>query len=645
MTKLLASLAAAGNSHEGTPMTCADGGIRSIWPILAAYVADYPEQCLVACCKENRCPICKVAPTSRGDNLNANTAKRDVMETITILSQYHSPDEFVSSSVKPAFENLGLRAIYPPFWSTLPHCDIFGAITPDLLHQLHKGVFKDHLVKWCTAILGELEMDARFKSMTTLQGLRHFKNGISGVSQWTGREFKEMEKVFVGLMASGCDHRVVCAVRAVVDFIHLSSLQRHTQRTLAMLKAALDDFHAYKAVFIELGGRQADHFNIPKIHAMQHYVEMIYRYGSADGFNTESPERLHIDYAKDAYRATNKKDFIVQMTVWLRRQEAVDRYAVYLDWCKQRTPAVNDTCLLEDQEPEDAEGEVEVEGGDRGHGDGANFEVQASRNQSGVLVMDDRDIDKSQTFYQPPHLRNITVSKIITELHARRFIDALRMYLSTEGVVFTPRVIDTVDMLGRLTYELPGIAEDGGRNSMSIIRSCPPRPRRARTPAEPAYVDFALVRTDANEHNPFTQGTPLEGERLCTCPQSHADNDSGLRVAQVKGIFKIPSYFPSPHKFAEPVAYIEWMTPFRGKDVASGMHMLSRSTRMHQHHAEVIPVHRIVRGCHLIPVFGSHKDPTWTAVNVVNLCDLFYLNAYSDMHIFCLLKLGHTHCI
>jgi len=107
-----------------------------------------------------------------------------------------------------------------------------------------------------------------------------------------------------------------------VDFIFLASLQSHTTQTLEALSQALDQFHANKGVFVELEVRVPGHFNIPKIHSMEHYVELIGRFGSADGFNTESPERLHIDYAKNAYRASNKKDYTRQMTNWLRRQEA-----------------------------------------------------------------------------------------------------------------------------------------------------------------------------------------------------------------------------------------------------------------------------------------------------------------------------------
>ncbi|KAG0696321.1 hypothetical protein DFH29DRAFT_951535 [Suillus ampliporus] len=48
---------------------------------------------------------------------------------------------------------------------------------------------------------------------------------------------------------------------------------------------------------------------------------MIVMLGTTDNCNTEYTERLHIDYTKDAYRATNHKDEFVQMTRWLGRKE------------------------------------------------------------------------------------------------------------------------------------------------------------------------------------------------------------------------------------------------------------------------------------------------------------------------------------
>jgi len=269
-------------------------------PILAAYIADFPEQCLVACNKENCCPCCLVELQNCGDL--EECVCRSMVDMLKTLQRKRRNKQ------SRKFNKEGLRPVFEPFWKDLPYTDIFICITPDILHQFHKGIFHDHLVQWCLGILGEKEMDARFQAMTQYPGLCHFKKGISTVSQWTGMEHKQMERVFVGLLSGATEDGFLIVARSLLNFIYYVQFQQHMDKMLTAMQDSLSLFHAHKHALTELGIHE--HFNIPKIHSLMHYVSSIRGLGSADSYNTEYPKRLHIDYTKDAYQASNKCDYV-----------------------------------------------------------------------------------------------------------------------------------------------------------------------------------------------------------------------------------------------------------------------------------------------------------------------------------------------
>jgi hypothetical protein len=174
-------------------------------------------------------------------------------------------------------------------------------MTPDFLHELHNGVFGDHIVKWSTkaATGGDKEIDRCFRTMTPHPTLRHFTRGISLTSQWTGNERKNMEKVFLGILAQATDPAIQCAVAAIIDFIYYAHFETHCNESLSRLDTAWAAFHQEKSIFLELEIRK--HFDINKLHKLKHYVDSICSRGTADGFNTENTEHLHIDFAKVGY--------------------------------------------------------------------------------------------------------------------------------------------------------------------------------------------------------------------------------------------------------------------------------------------------------------------------------------------------------
>ncbi|KAG1867247.1 hypothetical protein DFJ58DRAFT_904528 [Suillus subalutaceus] len=438
MTLLLQPLIGAGNDW------CRD-----------AYVADFPEQCLVSCCKENRCPKCLVAANERGDALNS--AMRDPESTKEILHKR--------------------KIVYKPFWADLPHADIFLAFTPDLLHQLHKGVFKDHLVKWCIDIIGEDEMDARFKAIPNYPGLRHFKKGISSVKQWTGREHKEMQRVFVGLLSGAVPSRVLVVARSILDFSYYAQLHIQTTESLDALQNALTVFHANKDILKELAVRE--HFNIPKLHQLSHYVQSITLFGAADGFNTELPERLHIDFAKDSYRASNKRDYEEQMALWLQRQEASSLKCHTTSTADSDTDSESETPHLPAAEP-----------------------LQPTHVLAKVPVH--------------PHQ---SVHTIITAHGATEFLPALRSFLlkNLPRNTIVPGLQDRFDLYRQVVIVTPP----------DLRVSDMPKRRRIRATPEnlvsPAQFDMALIADRPRS--------------------SHLHTLEGVRVAQVRAIFTLPRQF------------------------------------------------------------------------------------------------------
>jgi len=110
----------------------------------------------------------------------------------------------------------------------------------------------------------------------------------------------------------------------------------------------------------------------------------------------------------------------------------------------------------------------------------------------------------------------------------------------------------------------------------------------------------------------------------------------GLRLAQVRVIFTLP---PQLGRYDQPLAYIKWFTPLNTMDELTGMYIVSRSTRHHRRNAAIVPVEQIARSCHLMAKYsGSITEKGWTSDTVLELATQFYVNTYSSIELFLLIK-------
>ena len=305
-------------SETRIAMMSSDGIWRRCHPVLTFFVSNYPEQVLVTCTYSGRCPKCTVPNDQLGEFRSFPPCMQAAVIDTYLLADGNA------TTFHLACRNARLKPVYHPFWERLLLVDIFLSITPDILHQILQGMVK-HLIHWLVRVFGAAAIDTWCKAIPPNHKIMIFTKGITTLFQVSGHEHKKMCSVLLGLIIGlpipgGWDSScMVKAVRVLLDFLFLAQYECHTSDTLTCLQDSLSAFHDNKEVFVNLEVREQ--FNLPKLHGLLHYVSLIRLFGTTDNYNMEQSERLHIDFAKDAYRTTNHKDKYPQMTVWLEPRE------------------------------------------------------------------------------------------------------------------------------------------------------------------------------------------------------------------------------------------------------------------------------------------------------------------------------------
>ncbi|KAJ7204092.1 hypothetical protein GGX14DRAFT_369056 [Mycena pura] len=294
---------------------CPDGHYRRVVYGLGPYIADYPEQVWLAAVVQNWCPKCDAFP----DNLDGEGAR---------LRQQTKTD-FLISVFDPGtlWDDFGIRSDYQPYTYGFPRADIHQLLSSDLLHQVIKGTFKDHLVTWVNEYLhlkhGEKralviiqDIDRRISAVPEFPGLRRFPDGRD-FSQWTGDDSKALMKIYLAAVAGYLPSDMVKCLAAFMDFCYLVRRNSISSDDLDTIQESLDRFHRYRKIFIETGVRVT--ISLPRQHSLVHYIHFIQLFGSPNGLCSSITESKHIKAVKEPWRRSSHFNALPQMLVTLCR--------------------------------------------------------------------------------------------------------------------------------------------------------------------------------------------------------------------------------------------------------------------------------------------------------------------------------------
>jgi hypothetical protein len=79
------------------------------------------------------------------------------------------------------------------------------------------------------------------------------------------------------------------------------------------------------------------------------------------------------------------------------------------------------------------------------------------------------------------------------------------------------------------------------------------------------------------------------------------------------------------------LAYVEWFSSIPANPGSNHLlYKVTRLTRRGRRCASIIPVDAILRSVHLLPIFGQPAPQDWNTFSVLELCNAFYINPFSD---------------
>ncbi|KAJ7093512.1 hypothetical protein C8R44DRAFT_989924 [Mycena epipterygia] len=577
---------------------CPDGHFRRVIYGIGPYIADYPEQVWLAAVVQNWCPKCEAHP----NNLDADGARLRTRTKTEALIMCFDPGIL--------WDEYGVRSDVVPFTNDFPRADIHELLSSDLLHQVIKGTFKDHIVSWVNEYLhsehGEKrafeiiqDIDRRISAAPEFPGLRRFPDGRD-FSQWTGDDSKALMKIYLAAVAGYLPSDMTRCLSALMDFCYLVRRNAISSPDLTKIQDTLDRFHRYRQIFIDVGVRVD--ISLPRQHSLKHYIRSIRLFGSPNGLCSSITESKHIKAVKEPWRRSSRFNALSQMLRTLVRLDklAALKAVLTLRGMLTGTAASYTRQVLAGEQP------------------------QVDAAAAAAVALDEED-DDDGVVHGPKSLSDIELAPTPQRGYPKT-IDALAAYIQHP---------ELPSLLRRFLYEeLHGAPDD----------NAPPIPLEAC----PTFVGRITVHHSAIAR--FYAPSDLGGaggmyrERIRSNPNYHGyprrDTvlvDVGTTVMRGLVIGRVLLFFSFTFSDCPfECALVNWFVPVGDTpDPDTGMWVVELEHHRRVPTLAIIPVDSIARAAHLVGVYGTAALPEdFHFSDSLDAFNTYFVNPYADHHMY-----------
>ncbi|KAH9162301.1 hypothetical protein EDB89DRAFT_2079825 [Lactarius sanguifluus] len=628
LAQMLSSVRPAMSTPEVTRTP--DGHFRRVIYSIGPYIADSPEQSLLACTVGGWCPRCTARLRAGDPSISGERRSQELTNALI-----HALDE------RSLWFQYGIVGYVMPFTSEFPQADIYELVAPDILHQVIKGTFKDHLVTWVGEYLdltyGKTytktildDIDRRIALAPPFPGLRRFPQG-RGFKQWTGDDSKALMKVYLPALEGHLPADVIRAFRAFLDFCYLVQRDIFNEDTLGLVQDALDRFHHFRLIFQAIGVRLKG-FALPRQHSLCHYRHLICLFGAPNGLCSSITESKHIKAVKEPWRRSNRCNALGQMLVINQRLDKLAAACSYFESKgMMKSMVLADACERADlfgnddtpADALDANPASRSANADRGDNEGNLHHGAESADPHEVdetHPVDDKDA-VSHVFLPESCQRGYPLS--VTEL---------------AGIFRQP---DLQALIRRFLFDQLHLDNPNAPAGSDVpLSRCPPFDSKVYvyhtataifySPSDPSGIRGMC--SECIRCNPCWRKRTPRFDTAFVKRDPRLPGVRGFNVVRLRALFS----FVWEDKYY-PCALIRWFVHVGDvPDEVTGLWVVQPDTNADGlPSVDVIHLDSVLRAAHLLPVFGNSFMPIDLSPHEsLDAFDTYYINKYIDYHAF-----------